>query len=157
MAEEGLSSYSKREIRQLAKVLGAMGDDAVAEARTTSSSLANYALDKIKQAAYGRQVSAAAVQRVADGAKISKTSKSGQISIGFAGQRFSGGATTQMLWGGLEFGTKNPSLRQFPSWSGRYGAGSRGWFIYPTLRSIQPDIVKAWTEAMNKVIKGWAN
>ena len=157
MTEEGLSSYSKREIRQLAKVLGAMGDDAVAEARTTSSSLANYALDKIKQAAYGRTVSAGAVQRVADGAKVSKTSKSGQISIGFAGQRFSGGATTQMLWGGLEFGTKNPRLRQFPTWSGRYGAGSRGWFIYPTLRDIQPDIVKTWTESMSKVIKGWAN
>jgi hypothetical protein len=38
-------------------------------------------------------------------------------------------------------------------WSGREGRGSRGWFIYPTLRRIQPEIVKRWENAFVKVVK----
>lgn len=153
MENDSLSAYSKKELRQVAKAFSLMGDEAVAEARTTSNSLAEYALDKIKGAAYGRRVSASAVQRIADGAKVSKTSKTGLISIGFAGQRFSGGATTQMLWPGMEFGSDR--YRQFPAYSGRYGGGSRGWFIYPTLRKIQPDIAKRWNEAIDRIMKKW--
>ena len=155
MEDDGLSAYSKRELRSLAKAFTLMGDEAVDEARSTSGSLAEYALGRIKQAGYGRTVSGKAVARVVDGAKVSKTSKTGQLSFGFAAQRFSGGASTQMLWGGLEFGSDR--YKQFPKWSGRYGGGSRGWFIYPTLRQIQPELTKQWTEAMDRVVKKWGN
>jgi hypothetical protein len=91
--------------------------------------------------------------RIAQGSRVSKSSKIGEISFGFANQKFSGGATTQVLWAGSEFGSNK--FKQFPVWSGRQGRGSRGWFIYPTLRAEQPYIVNQWEESFNKILKEW--
>jgi hypothetical protein len=75
------------------------------------------------------------------------------MSFGFASQKFSGGGTTQQLWGGYEFGSNK--YRQFPIWSGREGRGSKGWFIYPTLKAEQPQIVTQWAEAFSQIVKVW--
>jgi hypothetical protein len=88
---------------------------------------------------------------VADGSVVSKSSKIGEISFGFARQKLSGGGTTQQLWGGAEFGSNR--YKQFPVWSGREGRGSRGWFIYPTLRAVQPEILKKWEQGFSKIVK----
>jgi len=155
MASEAVSAYSQKELRQLAKAFSLMGDDAISKAKTVSYDLANYAKTEITKAGYQREKSAKAVRKVVDGASVSRSSKTGRLSYGFAGQRFSGGATTQILWRGLEFGSKN--YKQFPTWSGRYGRGSRGWFIYPTLREVQPELTQRWTNEMNNVVKVWDN
>ncbi len=155
MEDDGLSAFSKKELGRLAKAFELMGDAATDEARRESNAMAEFTLDKIRQAGYGRTVSAKAIQRVVDGAKTSRSSKTGRIDLGFAGQKFSGGATTKILWGGLEFGTKKSNLKQFPNWSGRYGRGSRGWFIYPTLRSIQPELTKKWIDAVDRIRSNW--
>lgn len=149
------SAFSKRELNRLAKVFNLMGDDAIAESRKVASEIAEEAKQEIKSAGYTRTKSAKVVQRIVDGASLSKTSKTGRLSYGFASQRFSGGATTQMLWGGMEFGTNNPKLRQFPTYSGSMGSGSTGWFIFPTLRKLQPKLTLQYIEAMNKVVKNW--
>jgi len=153
VADEGLSAYSKRELARVAKAFSLMGDEAVDEAKSVAGNLAAYAANEIKSAARGRTKSAKAVQAVADGAKVSKSSKTGRIDIGFASQRLSGGGNTQKLWAGLEFGSNR--YRQFPSYSGRLGRGSRGWFIYPTLRRIQPELTKKWENAADSIIKKW--
>ena len=114
MADDGLSAYSKKELRQLAKAFSLMGDDATAQAKNISYDLANYAKSEIAEAGAKREKSAKGTKRVVDGASVSKTSKTGRLSYGFAGQRFSGGATTQMLWRGLEFGSTR--FKQFPNW-----------------------------------------
>jgi hypothetical protein len=155
MASEAVSAYSQKELRQLAKAFSLMGDDAISKAKTVSYDLANYAKTEITKAGYQREKSGKAVRKVVDGASVSRSSKTGRLSYGFAGQRFSGGATTQILWRGLEFGSKN--YKQFPTWSGRYGRGSRGWFIYPTLREVQPELTQRWTNEMNNVVKVWDN
>jgi len=163
MADEGLSAYSKRELARVAKAFSLMGDEAVSEAKNVAGDLASFAANEIKSAARGRTKAARAVQAVADGAKVSKSSKTGRIDIGFASQRLSGGGNTQKLWGGLEFGSslklrKSGRLvkyNQFPDYSGRYGKGSRGWFIYPTLRRIQPELTKKWEDAADSIIKKW--
>jgi len=155
MEDSALTPYSQKELKTLAKAFSLMGDEAISQARTTSNGLAEFAFEKIKTAAYGRQFAAKAIQRVINGGKVSKTSKTGLISIGFAGQRFSGGATTKILWPGYEFGTNR--LKQFPNWSGKYGRGSRGWFIYPTLRRIQPELTKKWIAAVDQIVKKWKN
>jgi hypothetical protein len=155
MADEAISAYSQKELRQLAKTFSLMGDEAISKAKTVSYDLANYAKNEITKAGYQREKSAKAVRKVVDGSSVSKSSKTGRLSYGFAGQRFSGGATTQVLWRGLEFGSKN--YKQFPTWSGRYGRGSRGWFIYPTLREVQPELTQRWTNEMNNVVKAWDN
>jgi hypothetical protein len=131
-----------------------MDDQATDEARVQSAALATYAAEEIKTAARGRTKSGKVAQRVADGVSISKSSKIGEFKYGFARQKFSGGATTQSLWGGVEFGSNK--FKQFPSYSGRQGRGSRGWFIYPTLRRIQPELINKWEAAYNRILDKWA-
>ena len=61
----------------------------------------------------------------------------------------------ETLWGGIEFGSNR--FKQFPAFSGRApGGGSRGWFIYPTLRRIQPELVNKWQESFERILKEWA-
>jgi hypothetical protein len=127
-----------------------MDDEALAQAKEATSELATFVQGKIKATASSRTRNLVD-NRVADGSKVSKSSKIGEISFGFAGQKLSGGATTQQIWGGVEFGSNK--YKQFPVWSGREGRGSRGWFIYPTLRSVQPQIVKKWEESFSKIVK----
>lgn len=163
-SEEQVEAYNKRELAKLAKAFTLMGDEAVNEARSAAAEFAKFALNEIQAAAGTRQKGARAVQRIAQGAKVSVSSKTGRIDIGFASQRFSGGGSTQKLWAGFEFGSSIKQradgsirrLNQFPNYSGRYGGGSRGWFIYPTLRKIQPELTKKWEEVANTIIKKWA-
>lgn len=152
--EEQVEAYNKRELAKLAKAFTLMGDEAVSEARNAAADFARFALSEIQSSARGRTKGTKAAVRIADGAKVSVSSKTGRIDLGFAGQRFSGGGSTQKLWAGYEFGSNR--YRQFPTWSGRYGSGSRGWFIYPTLRKIQPELTKKWEVVANSIIKKWA-
>ena len=149
MAKEAIS-YDKAELRAIVRSFKAMDDEALAQAKEATSELATYVQGKIKATASSRTRNLVD-NRVADGSKVSKSSKIGEISFGFAGQKLSGGGTTQQVWGGYEFGSNK--FKQFPVWSGREGRGSRGWFIYPTLRSVQPDIVKKWEESFSKIVK----
>lgn len=150
MATDAIS-YDKAELRAILKSFKAMDEEATAQAKKASSELADYVKSKVVDAAAFTKTNTTGSLRIASGAKVSKTSKIGEISYGFAAQKFSGGGTTQQLWGGLEFGSN--TKKQFPVWSGREGRGSRGWFIYPTLRSIQPEIVKRWNESFSTIVK----
>jgi hypothetical protein len=149
MATEAIS-YDKAELRAIVRSFKAMDDEATQQAKEVTSELAQWVQGKIKEAA-STKTRNLVDNRVADGSKVSKSSKIGEISFGYAGQKLSGGGTTQQVWGGAEFGSNK--YKQFPVWSGREGRGSRGWFIYPTLRSVQPDIVKKWEEAFSKIVK----
>jgi hypothetical protein len=149
MATEGIS-YDKNELRAIVRSFKAMDDQALTQAKEATSELATYVQGKIKATASSRTRNLVD-NRVADGSKVSKSSKVGEISFGYAGQKLSGGATTQQVWGGVEFGSNK--YKQFPVWSGREGRGSRGWFIYPTLRSVQPEIIKKWEESFSKIVK----
>ena len=152
MANETIA-YNKNDLRDIYKAFKLMDDQATEEARTQSAALAYFASEEIKQTAKTRTKSSKAAQRIADGVSISKSSKIGEFSYGFARQKFSGGATTQTLWGGMEFGSNK--FKQFPTYSGRQGRGSRGWFIYPTLRRIQPELIDKWEKSFDRIIKEW--
>jgi nucleoside diphosphate kinase len=144
-------SYDKAQLNAIKRSFKAMNDEAISQARKSSSELADYVKSSVIDAAALTRTNRTGSLRVATGATVSKSSKVGEISYGFARQKFSGGATTQQLWGGLEFGSNRE--KQFPVWSGREGRGSRGWFIYPTLRSLQPEILKRWNESFDKIVK----
>ena len=152
MAEE-LVAFDKNELRQLYKAFNLLGNEAKAEARQTSNNLATYLQSQIAQKSATRIKGQKAIERIVKGSRVSKTSTTGEIRYGFAGQKFSGGASTQQLWAGFEFGSN--SFKQFPNYSGRQGRGSRGWFIYPTLRAEQRNIVNQWTSAFNKILDKW--
>jgi hypothetical protein len=152
VAEETLA-FDKTELRQLYKAFKVLGDEAKDEARQQSNALASFLQTEIRQAGYQRTKGAQVIRRIVDGSRVKKSSTTGEITYGFASQRFSGGANTKDLWTGYEFGSSR--YKQFPSYSGRLGRGSRGWFIYPTLRKNQNNIVGQWTAAFNRILDKW--
>ena len=151
MTDEAIA-YDKSDLRGVIKAFKAMDDEAISQAKVSSNALASYLQGKI-QAKAGTLQSSKVASRIADGSRVSKSSKIGEISFGFVAQKYSGGGTTQQLWGGSEFGSNR--FKQFPVWSGREGRGSRGWFIYPTLRAEQPYIINEWENSFDKILKEW--
>lgn len=158
MADSAIA-YDRQELRRITGAFKAMDQEAINQAREASNALAEYAAARIKIAGRQRIKSQKAIQRVVDGVKVSKTSKIGELSFGFASQKFSGGATTQInqakgggkgILGGLEFGSNK--YKQFPRRSPSLGKGSSGYFIYPTLRQIQPYIVRQWELAFDEIV-----
>ena len=150
--EQGLA-YDRRELAQLIKAFKAMDAEATKVAAETGFELSKFVDSEVKSAGYSRYINPTAVRRIVDGGSVSKTSKVGQVSYGFARQRFSGGGTTRQLWPGFEFGSKR--FKQFPTYSGRFGRGGRGWFIFPTLRRLQPELVRKWEEKFSDILKIW--
>ena len=155
MAVDEPITYDRRELRSIISAFKAMDDESVEAAKRESSALATYAANEIRRTSLSRTVSGEAVRRVADGVRVSKSSKIGEFSYGFASQRFSGGGTTQILWPGLEFGSNR--YRQFPRRTPAKGRGNAGYFIYPTLRRIQPELIRQWQEAFDRILKKWDN
>jgi hypothetical protein len=143
-------AYDKADLRRITSAFKAMDSEATDAAKRESSALAEFAQGKIQQKATSR---GKAADRIASGSRVSKSSKIGELSFGFVSQKFSGGATTKDLWGGTEFGSNK--FKQFPVWSGTEGRGSKGWFIYPTLREIQPDLIAKWENAFDRILKEW--
>ena len=154
MNQAEVDAYNRNEIREVIKAFKAMDQTAIDEAKKVSGALADYALGKIKEAAGTRTVATKVATRIADNGKVSKSSKVGEISLGFASQRFSGGGTTKSLWGGMEFGSNR--FKQFPKRTPTLGRGNAGYFIFPTLKAAQPYIIKEWQEAFSKIIKEFA-
>ena len=151
MASDAIA-YDKTDLRQITSAFKGMSEEAVAQAKAVSNGLATFLQGKI-QAKAGSLQSSNVASRIAAGSKVSKSSKIGEISFGYVSQKFSGGATTRDLWGGSEFGSNK--FKQFPIWSGSQGRGSRGYFIYPTLREEQSNIIRQWEEAFSKIAKEW--
>ena len=147
-------AFDKRELRSVISAFKAMDEQATEEAKKMGFELANYAAQEVKKAAITRTVNPTAVRRIADGVRVSKTSKVGEFSYGFASQRFSGGGTTKQLWAGFEFGSNR--FKQFPTRTPKSsGRGNAGYFIYPTLRRIQPQLVSQWLESFDRILKKW--
>lgn len=153
MTDEVKIAYDKSDLRGITRAFKAMDDEAIEAAKKESSALAEFAADRIKQTAATRTISGTAARRIADGVKVSKTSKIGEFSYGFARQKFSGGGSTLDLLYGMEFGSNR--FKQFPKRTPNKGRGNSGYFIYPTLRQIQPELVRKWEEAFSNILKEW--
>ena len=144
MAEPVKVEYDKNDVRLILKSFKAMSDEAIEKSKRVGFELADYAAGKIKSYAVGSRFVASS--RVADNVKISKSSKIGEFSYGFKSQKlFSGGANTLDMVYGLEFGSNR--LPQFPA------RKREGYFIYPTLRQIQPELIKRWEQAFDEILK----
>ena len=158
--------FSKRELNQISRVFRNMDDMAKEKAKQKIQELVGRQLFAIRAAAGARGKVA---QRIADGGEVKKSSLQGELKFGFAGQKFSGGATTQFntrndppgkrpgIGGGFEFGSKR--FPNMPRWSGPMpkGPGSRGWFIYPTIRATQPEIIKDFQDIVISLGKEWSD
>ena len=166
VSTEPLIVYDKKELAQFSKVMRTMSEIAVEETKRRVGELAERELNEIRNVAKSRGKVA---DRVAQGGKVKKSSVLGEISFGFAQQKFSGGATTQFntrndakgnrlgIGAAAEFGSNK--YPQFPRWSGPMpkGPGSRGWFIYPAVRASQPEIIKEFEEIISDIVKEWSD
>lgn len=160
--QDQIFQYDKAELRKIAGVIRKMGDEAKDQAKGVTGELVEYVLDRIKSAA-GSHPRRKVAQRIADGGKVAKSSVVGEISFGFASQRFSGGGNTQYnerskggngLLAGTEFGSNK--YKQFIARTPRFGLkGNEGSFIYPTLRRIQPEVVRKWEDGFSKIVREW--
>jgi hypothetical protein len=83
--------------------------------------------------------------------------KVGEISYGFASQKFRAAQLLRLTMGRLR-NLDQTNSDQFPVswWSGR-DRGSKGWFIYPTLKAkLQPDLIaRSGKIAFDKIMKEW--
>ena len=144
MADNLKVEYDKADIRQILRSFKAMSDEAIAQSKRVGFELADFAAGKIKNYAVGSRFIASS--RVADNVKISKSSKIGEFAYGYKSQKFfSGGASTLDMVYGLEFGSTN--YPQFPP------RRKEGYFIYPTLRKLQPEIIDKWEKSFDKILK----
>ena len=146
-------ALDKTQLRGVYKAFKEMDDQAQIEAKRVTAEISDFARSRIIDKAHTLNTSRVAAVRIAEGSRVKKSSKIGELTFGYIGQKFSGGGDTKQLWGGFEFGSN--TYKQFPVWSGKEGRGSRGWFIYPTLREIQPEIIARWTDAFGRVLKEW--
>ena len=153
MADDLPITYDKGELRSIIAAFKAMDDEAIDAAKRESSALAQYAANEVKGYGITRTFGQAVVDRITSGVKVSKTSKIGEFSYGFASQRLSGGGSTKDVWAGYEFGSNR--YRQFPRRTPRQNRGNSGYFIYPALRKIQPELIKKWEEAFSKIVGKW--
>ena len=146
-------TYDRSELRGITKAFKAMDDEAVNQAKAASAEIAEMLKDKIIAKAQTRRIAGKSAQRIAEGAKVSKSSKIGELSFGFAAQKYSGGATTQQLWPGMEFGSNR--WKQFPRRTPRLGRGNQGYFIYPTLTENQVELIRKWEESFDRILREW--
>ena len=150
MAEPVKVEYDKQDLRQILRSYKAMSDEAVAESKKVGYELAQYLSGKIRS--YAVSTAPRGDDRIAANVKVSKSSKIGEFAYGFKSQRvFSGGANSLDLVYGLEFGSWR--YPQFPKRSPQRGRGSEGYFIYPTLRKYQPEVIKRWEESFERILK----
>jgi len=77
---------------------------------------------------------------------------------GRATPRVSGGGGPRELVIGMEFGAdqNGPNGWRFPPRTPKLGRGNAGYWIYPTARANQSDIIKMWFEAMDNIIAEWS-
>lgn len=88
------------------------------------------------------------------------------VYIGGAKGRVSGGANAGQLLFGNEFGSDRNAKGskglfpnggyKFPDRSPDEGKGSRGYWIFPTLKGMQPEIKRRWLKAVDNVFDLWA-
>jgi hypothetical protein len=87
-----------------------------------------------------------------------KSDRAPKVDIGrLANPKVSGGGGPRELIIGMEFGAdqSGPNGWRFPPRTPRYGRGNAGYWIYPTARRNQPEIVKLWRDSLNTSIQKW--
>ena len=153
MADNVQIAYDRQELASIKRAFEAMDEETLDQAKQASAEIAEMLKEKIIRKAQTRQVAGKSARRIAEGAKVAKSSKIGELSLGFAAQKYSGGGTTQMLWAGMEFGSNR--WKQFPRRTPRLGRGNQGYFIYPTLTENQQELIRKWEESFDRILRKW--
>lgn len=151
--------------RELLKALNVMGKEANRELKNDVYSISSWVAGGIKTSGYVGARFPAQAAIVAATVRPAKD-RVPTIYVGGAKGRASGGANAGQLLFGNEFGGERNAKGsvstfpnggfKFPPRTSREGRGNKGYWIFPTLKVMQPEIKKRWQEACIKVLDNWA-
>jgi hypothetical protein len=152
------------QMRDLLKALNQMDEDSKKSLKEDVTSISNWTATGIKMAAY---ISAPMPRQAAVVAQTVRANKDRipNVTIGGSRGRVSGGANAGILLYGNEFGSDRNLYGsaglfpnggyKFPTRTPREGRGNRGYWIFPTLKAMQPEITRRWKESVEKVLDNW--
>jgi hypothetical protein len=107
-------------------------------------------------------------QALARSIKVSNKSTTPFFTVGGSSVKLKNGTPVGAIALGVEFGsyqdrprkrkgksTDYVGYRQFQPRSRREGRGNAGYFIFPTLKALQPEITKKWVEQVDRIRREW--
>lgn len=107
-------------------------------------------------------------QALARSIKVSPKSKTPFFTVGGSSVKLRNGTPVGEIALGVEFGsyqdrprkrkgksTNYVGYRQFQPRSPREGRGNAGYFIFPTLKALQPEITRKWVEQVDRIRREW--
>jgi len=151
--------------RGLLKALNQMDKDAQGQLKNDVYSISSWVAGGIKTSGY------VGARFPAQAAIVAATVRPARdrvptIYVGGSKGRASGGANAGQLLFGNEFGGERNAKGslsafpnggfKFPERTAREGRGNKGYWIFPTLKEMQPEIKRRWQEACVKVLDNWA-
>lgn len=163
-----------REVKAIARALGRMDKRASQDLRNLARDIAGDYAVELRNAARGSRWYADQAVRVAESIRVA-SDRVPTVNIGGA-RRFTNDQGERVPYGSLVFGSEFGSIEQrqrerfrnrrqaakgrrgglqFPPRSPKQGRGNRGWWLFPRLKRLQPDILRAWLEGARKVADEW--
>ena len=151
-----------KDILAILKTFSKMDDIAKTDMKKAANDIATVAASAIGSALQATPQG----QAIARTIKVSKSSKSPVITIGGGTSKLKSGTPVGEILIGTEFGAYNNirrerksgsyiGLRQFDKRSPREGRGNAGYFIFPTLKALQPYITQQWVEQVDRIRREW--
>jgi hypothetical protein len=154
-----------KEILAILKTFSKMDDIAKTDMKKAAREIATVAASAIGSALQATPQG----QALARSIKISNTYKRGPvISIGGDTPKLRNGTPVGEIALGVEFGayqdrqrkrkgksTDYVGYRQFQPRSPREGRGNAGYFIFPTLKALQPYITQKWVDEVDRIRREW--
>lgn len=146
-----------QDLKDFLKVMNSMGKEANTELKDEVLKISGVMATALRFSASSKR------QKIIANTIKSRYDRLPTISIGGSKKITSynrkGGTVGDMLFG-VEFGARQPYLknggrsfpvRSYPTPSG----GNNGWWIFPTLRKMQPEIRRRWYQAVDDLIEKW--
>jgi hypothetical protein len=152
-----------KDILAILKTFSKMDDIAKTDMKKVAKDIANDAASAIGSALQSTPQG----QALARSIKVSNTFKRGPvISIGGDNPKLANGTPVGEIALGVEFGAyqnrqrkrksgQYTGYKQFQPRSPREGRGNAGYFIFPTLKALQPEITRKWVEQVDRIRQEW--
>ena len=153
-----------KDLRGLLKALNKMDDDSKKALKDDVASISAWTAGAIKMSGYVGSPMPAQTAIVAQTVRANKD-RIPNVTIGGSRGRASGGANAGVLLFGNEFGSDRNTFGsagnfpnggyKFPARTPREGRGNKGYWIFPTLKALQPEITRRWKNAVGEVYENW--
>ncbi len=154
-----------RDLRGLFKTLNKMDDASKKALKEDVASISMWTAGAIKMAGYVGSPMPTQTAIVASTVRGNKD-RIPNVTIGGSKGRASGGANAGILLFGNEFGSDRNSFGsagnfpnggyKFPARTPKEGRGNKGYWIFPTLKALQPEITRRWKQSVGKVYGEWS-